>query len=73
MSPMSFLTHITPPLPDTTRILPGSSATGTVVAPIPLGWEGTDMYAQAFGIDVFGGPFLLPWASNGIRYHVGLH
>lgn len=61
-----------PPLFWETWILPVGTASGLVAAPIPPGWEGTDMYAQAFGIDVFGGPDLVPWASNAIRYTVGL-
>lgn len=65
-------TSVAPPLFWETWILPVGTASGTVAAPIPAGWEGTDMYAQAFGIDVFGGPDLLPWASNAIRYTVGL-
>lgn len=65
-------TTAAPPLFWETWILPVGTASGTVAAPIPAGWEGTDMYAQAFGIDLFGGPDLLPWASNAIRYTVGL-
>jgi hypothetical protein len=65
-------TSAAPPLFWETWVLPVGTASGSVAAPIPAGWEGTDMYAQAFGIDVFGGPDLLPWASNTIRYTVGL-
>ncbi|MBX3462326.1 MAG: hypothetical protein KF830_04090 [Planctomycetes bacterium] len=59
-------------LPHEQFLLPGSSVTGVVPLPIPHGWEGTIITAQAIGIDVFGGPYLIPWSSNAIKYTVGL-
>ncbi len=59
-------------LPFEQFLLPTPSVTGTVPLPIPHGWEGTTITAQAIGIDVFGGPFLIPWTSNAIKYTVGL-
>lgn len=50
---------------------PGSSVTGTVPLTVPHGWEGIAIYAQAIGLDVFGGPDLVPWASNLIQHIVG--
>jgi len=55
-----------------TWVLPPASVTGAVTLVTPHGWEGTVITAQAIGIDVFGGPFLVPWSSNTIKYTVGL-
>jgi hypothetical protein len=46
--------------------------TGTLQVVVPHGWEGLDFTAQAIGVDVFGGPYLIPWASNAIRFTAGL-
>jgi hypothetical protein len=53
-------------------VLPAPNVTGVNALLIPHGWEGAVITAQAIGIDVFGGPFLVPWASNAIKYTVGL-
>lgn len=53
-------------------VLPGSTATGVATLVVPHGWEGTTISAQAIGVDVFGGPYLIPWTSNAIEYTVGL-
>jgi len=54
-------------------ILPGSTVTGTVPLVVPSGWEGAVVTAQAIGFDLTpGAPFLIPWASNAIRYTIGL-
>ncbi len=52
-------------------VLPTASVTG-VALPIPHGWEGTDIYAQAIGVDLFSSGPLIAWSSNAIRYTVGL-
>ncbi|MBL8747617.1 MAG: hypothetical protein JNK78_00550 [Planctomycetes bacterium] len=52
---------------------PGTTnLTGTIPLAVPHGWEGVVITAQAIGVDLFGGPFLIPWASNTIKYTVGL-
>jgi len=51
---------------------PTSSFTGTLALVVPHGWEGTEIYAQAIGIDLSGGPDLIAWASNTIKSTVGL-
>lgn len=53
-------------------VLPGTSVVGAQQLVVPHGWEGMDFTAQAIGIDVFGGPYLIPWASNAIRFTAGL-
>jgi hypothetical protein len=53
-------------------VLPAASVTGIVPLAIPHGWEGAVITAQAIGLDVSGGPWLVPWSSNAIRYVVGL-
>jgi hypothetical protein len=52
--------------------LPVGTATSTPL-PIPAGVYGADIIAQAVGLDLFGGPSLLPWTSNAIRHTVGLN
>lgn len=59
-------------LPFEQFLSPASTATGVATLVVPHGWEGTVITAQAVGIDVFGGPFLIPWTSNAIKYTVGL-
>lgn len=59
-------------LPFEQFLSPGANVTGTATLVTPHGWEGTVITAQAVGLDVFGGPFLLPWTSNAIKYTVGL-
>jgi hypothetical protein len=59
-------------MPHEQFILPGASVVGTVPLVVPHGWEGTVITAQAIGVDVFGGPYLIPWTSNAIKYTVGL-
>ena len=53
-------------------VAPAASMTGTVPLVVPHGWEGVVITAQAIGLDVFGGPFLVPWASNTIKHLAGL-
>ena len=59
-------------LPFEQFVLPPPNVVGVVPLPVPNGWEGVVITAQAIGIDVFGGPFLIPWTSNAIQYTVGL-
>ncbi|HEX5051876.1 MAG TPA: hypothetical protein VFZ65_08905 [Planctomycetota bacterium] len=52
-------------------VLPSTSVTGTNALVIPQQMLGFDIYAQAIGLD-FTGPYLVPWASNGLRHTLGL-
>ncbi len=53
-------------------VLPGTSVAGAVPLAVPAGIVGFDIIVQAIGLDLFGGPALVPWASNGLRQTVGL-
>ena len=74
-SPPGCILNVSPNpimLPFEQFFLPASSVTGSTTLVVPHGWEGITISAQAVGIDVFGGPHLIPWTSNTIRYTVGL-
>jgi len=49
-----------------------SSFTGTLPLVIPHSWLGVVISGQAIGIDLTGGPHPIPWASNTVRWVVGL-
>ncbi|HEX5054118.1 MAG TPA: hypothetical protein VFZ65_20235 [Planctomycetota bacterium] len=52
--------------------LPGASVTGTVPFSVPAGFSGFQLHAQFITLDLFGGPNLIPAASNAIQHTVGL-
>ena len=58
-------------------VLPAANVTGTVPLtmpnPVPTAWLGVDIVVQAIGVDLFGGPNLVPWSSNAIRHTIGLN
>jgi hypothetical protein len=55
-------------------VLPPATAVGTVVLNVPHGLEGAQLHAQFVGLDgLFGGPHLIPFASNAILHTIGLN
>jgi hypothetical protein len=53
-------------------VFPGASLTGTTAFLVPPGFSGVELYAQFVTLDLFGGPSLIPAASNAIKHTVGL-
>jgi hypothetical protein len=53
-------------------VFPGPSYTGTLALNVPhLAWDGEVITAQAMELD-FGGPNLIKWASDSMKFTVGL-
>lgn len=50
----------------------GPTFTGTLPLLVSHSWLGITITGQAFGIDLLGGPDLIPWASNTAKWTVGL-
>lgn len=75
LAPGCMLSTSTPPLIlgwEVWFAFAGGTLAGTLPLTVPPGWEGITITAQAIGLDLAGGPFLVPWTSNTIRYTVGL-
>jgi hypothetical protein len=55
-----------------TFFVPGPTIVGTATVLVDPSWLGDEIHAQFIGVDVFGGPNLVPFASNALKHTVGL-